>query len=266
MGDLAGHTKSLVAELKKIKYNAPVSWEMLLIGETTVFLPILHHTLLLYSQDIANEILKKGYRLYSCTDQRFIESVFKLARREFQQKPVLTVEQFLRKGFAEHKIIFLLNIIRYCRTWESKLKPVSKKSNNTMKKKNFNQNTARHSQRNMNASIQSENHLRKKEALRLKILEKSRLKKDIATNNNVKIDHVNNNNNNVESFENNNKKYYDEENNQNNLEHQIDQLKNLFVMNINQINESITTFANAINTRLSNLENRVGNLEAKSIP
>ena len=92
------------------------------------------------------------------------------------------------------------------------------------------------------------------------------MKKDIATNNNVKIDHVNNNNNNVESFENNNKKYYDEENNQNNLEHQIDQLKNLFVMNINQINESITTFANAINTRLSNLENRVGNLEAKSIP
>ena len=42
-----------------------------------------------------------------CTDQRFIESVFKLARREFQQKPVLTVEQFLRKGFAEHKIIFV---------------------------------------------------------------------------------------------------------------------------------------------------------------
>ena len=58
MGDLAGHTKSLVAELKKIKYNAPVSWEMLLIGETTVFLPILHHTLLLYSQDIKRVFIK----------------------------------------------------------------------------------------------------------------------------------------------------------------------------------------------------------------
>ena len=71
MGDLAGHTKSLVAELKKIKYNAPVSWEMLLIGETTVFLPILHHTLLLYSQDIANEIFstkvcaRKYVQIYS---------------------------------------------------------------------------------------------------------------------------------------------------------------------------------------------------------
>ena len=72
---------------------------MLLIGETTVFLPMLHHTLLLYSQNIANEIMQKGYRLLSCTDQRFVESVFKLVRREFKQKPVLTVTQFLRKGF-----------------------------------------------------------------------------------------------------------------------------------------------------------------------
>lgn len=262
MGDLSGHTRSLVAELRKIKYTAPVSWEMLLIGETTVFLPMLHHALLLYSQNIASEIMQKGYRLFSCTDQRFVESVFKLVRREFQQKPVLTVEQFLRKGFAEHKIIFLLNIIKYCRAWESKLKHKNQKPTRLS--------------RSAFRDGSDGNRLNSKEALRLKILEKSRLKKEkkkesvpndnsnttssnYENNNNAKVDIVgdgSNKNKTVVLDTSNNLRTSD------NLEYQMNQLKNIFVMNINQINENITKFANSINTRLLQLENRVDKLEA----
>ena len=111
-------------------------------------------------------------------------------------------------------------------------------------------------------SSAGKNQLSTKEALRLKILERSRLKKENGenNNNNVKLDNNDKSNCN-NTYDNDNNKVY--KSGSNDLEHQIDKLKNIFVLNINQINENITKFAKDINNRLLNLESRVDKLEAR---
>ena len=108
MGDLPGHAqKSTGYRAAQVSIRRPCILGVIVDGRNnSLSADPAPHTFTILAG--CKEIMKKGYRLYSCTDQRFVESVFKLVRREFQQKPVLTVEQFLRKGFAEHKIIFLL--------------------------------------------------------------------------------------------------------------------------------------------------------------
>ena len=251
MGDLPGHAKALAAELRKFRYGAPVSWELLLMGETTVFLPILHHTLLLYSQEIASEIMKKGYRLYSCTDQRFVESVFKLVRREFQQKPVLTVEQFLRKGFAEHKIIFLLNIMKHCREWDEQIKNSTKKS-----RKSIGSNLAA------------------KERIKNKIIEKSKSRKKHLSTESIAKPTVQQRSvftvtsdssffklGEDENADLGNTKNVNQREDVISFERQIEHLQNVLVLNINQINENVKQLTDSVHNRLLNLENRVGKLE-----
>ena len=255
MGDLPGHAKALAAELRKFRYGAPISWELLLMGETTVFLPILHHTLLLYSQEIASEIMKKGYRLYSCTDQRFVESIFKLVRREFQQKPVLTVEQFLRKGFAEHKIIFLLNIMKHCRNWDAQIKSSTKKSRKVVN-----------------------NNLAAKERIKNKIIEKSNLRKNHlvveniakpgATKSSVFVvsgDSSFTKPNEDQNADLGNAKSINEREGVVSFEGQIEQLQNILILNINQINENVKQLTDSVHNRLLNLENRVGKLEKLAV-
>ena len=83
MGDLQG-VKALVAELRKFRWR-PISGSCADGGNNSLSADPAPHTLL-YCRKLYE--IMKGYRLYSCTDQRFVESVFKLVRREFQQ-PVL---------------------------------------------------------------------------------------------------------------------------------------------------------------------------------
>ena len=195
--------------------------------------------------------MKKGYRLYSCTDQRFVESVFKLVRREFQQKPVLTVEQFLRKGFAEHKIIFLLNIMKHCRNWDAQIKSSTKKSRKVVN-----------------------NNLAAKERIKNKIIEKSNLRKNhlvaenfakpAATKSSVFVvsgDSSFTKPNEDQNADLGNAKSINEREGVVSFEGQIEQLQNILILNINQINENVKQLTDSVHNRLLTVANRVGKLE-----
>ena len=108
-GDLAGKVKSLELELKRIKYPQSVDFQQISTGHPAHFLPILHHVLLCFSKHVARKLSNDGYQIISCTDQKFIESVFKFMRNEIGFKPLISERQFFQSGYAEHKTILVLD-------------------------------------------------------------------------------------------------------------------------------------------------------------
>ena len=74
------------------------------------FLPLVHHCLLVYSPQVADFIRDKGFDLYAKSDYRFMESTYKLLVDSFRYKPAISIDQFFKDGFAEHKIILCKDI------------------------------------------------------------------------------------------------------------------------------------------------------------
>ena len=115
-GDIKNNIRKLISELKQVSYDIhAIDYHALIHGIPSAFLPIIHHTLLDYSHDIASYLAKRSYQLYAKNDLRFVETVYKILLQEFSYKPSLTKEQFLALGFAERKIILITDIVKFCR-------------------------------------------------------------------------------------------------------------------------------------------------------
>jgi hypothetical protein len=56
------------------------------------YLPFIHFALLKFSADVAAFVTDNGFDLCAKTDQRFMESVFKLLITQFGYKPQLTIQ------------------------------------------------------------------------------------------------------------------------------------------------------------------------------
>ena len=78
---------------------------MIFGGIPLAFLPIIHHCLLIYSPHVNDFVKERGFDLYAKSDYRFIESAYKLLLDSFSYKPAISLEQFFKEGYAEHKII-----------------------------------------------------------------------------------------------------------------------------------------------------------------
>ena len=78
---------------------------MILQGIPLAFLPLIHHCLLVYSPLVSDYIKEQGFDLYAKSDYRFIESTYKLLVDSFSYKPAISLEQFFKDGYAEHKVI-----------------------------------------------------------------------------------------------------------------------------------------------------------------
>jgi hypothetical protein len=111
IGDINNHREKLRAELRAIKYTDPIDIKSLTEGEASSMLPIIHYLLLSYSKVFAEYIIDQGFDLMSKNDFGFMESVFKLMRHKFNYQPVLKIGQFLSSGFAERKLIMIIQII-----------------------------------------------------------------------------------------------------------------------------------------------------------
>ncbi len=111
------------------------------LGDPVAFLPLLSFTLLKFSRHVARFILRNGYEVstaavsrtgHKCcgpavnvtdpllpgpvqlagkTDQRFVESVFRMLRELLSVRTVLTPAQFFEQGFAERKVLLLCDLI-----------------------------------------------------------------------------------------------------------------------------------------------------------
>ncbi|XP_065651761.1 uncharacterized protein LOC100199304 [Hydra vulgaris] len=113
-GDIRNNLRKLVSELKNIKYEENLDFEQMIIGVSTPFLPILFHVFMEYSSELTSYFLSKGYNFYGKSDSRFLESVYRILVQEFQEKPLLTKQQFFSIGFAEVKVIFVTKILKLC--------------------------------------------------------------------------------------------------------------------------------------------------------
>ncbi|OMJ96102.1 hypothetical protein SteCoe_275 [Stentor coeruleus] len=111
IGDINNHREKLRAELRAIKYTDPIDLKSLTEGEASSMLPIIHYLLLSYSKVFAEYIIDQGFGIMSKNDFSFMESVFKLMRHKFNYQPVLKIGQFLSSGFAERKLIMLIQMI-----------------------------------------------------------------------------------------------------------------------------------------------------------
>ena len=77
-------------------------------------LPVLHFALLDYSEKLTAKLIAGGYSFYSKSDLAFVRSAFRACRDELKFFPRLTVEQFLRWGFAEQRLLLLSAVLRKC--------------------------------------------------------------------------------------------------------------------------------------------------------
>lgn len=71
-GDINNNFEKLKSELKAIKYTNLIKQEEAFEGYPFVFLPIFHHTLLVYSPSVASFIVEKGFDLFAKNDNKFI--------------------------------------------------------------------------------------------------------------------------------------------------------------------------------------------------
>lgn len=83
-------------------------------GDPQVFLPILHSLFLESSPILAHYLASRSFNLTAQKDSKFLETIYKILRDEFNYRPSLTQPQFFSIGFAERKIIFTLDIIELC--------------------------------------------------------------------------------------------------------------------------------------------------------
>jgi hypothetical protein len=110
---LKQHMVNLKAKLHKINYPNKVKTEDLASGHPMVFLPIINYVLMDYSHEMAKIIVENGFDLYAKKDMSFMKNVYQLLLKMFNYKPALTVDQFFREGYNEHKMILATNIIDY---------------------------------------------------------------------------------------------------------------------------------------------------------
>ncbi|KAG2435127.1 hypothetical protein HXX76_007212 [Chlamydomonas incerta] len=114
-GDLSGNVQRLVRELRSIKYPGDVDEVGLRLGDPVALLPLLSFTLLKFSRHVARYIVRNGFELAGKTDQRFVETSFRLLRDLLNVRTVLTPAQFFEQGFAERKVLLLCDVITVCK-------------------------------------------------------------------------------------------------------------------------------------------------------
>eukprot|EP00198_Chlamydomonas_reinhardtii_P012632 XP_001701969.1 predicted protein [Chlamydomonas reinhardtii] len=114
-GDLNGNVQRLVRELRSIKYPGDVDEVGLRLGDPVALLPLLSFTLLKFSRHVARYIVRNGFELAGKTDQRFVETSFRLLRDLLNVRTVLTPAQFFEQGFAERKVLLLCDVITVCK-------------------------------------------------------------------------------------------------------------------------------------------------------
>jgi hypothetical protein len=115
--------------LKLCKYNAAIDYQR--VGSPQQLLPVLHYILLDYSPHLSSYFLDKFPAIAYATDEKFIETVFKIMRVEFQYLPVLKPNQFFTglEHFVVHKIKIVSDLIFFCRRKHNDFVKIKRKQN-----------------------------------------------------------------------------------------------------------------------------------------
>ncbi|PVD35090.1 hypothetical protein C0Q70_06371 [Pomacea canaliculata] len=125
VGDIRNNMKILQNEIRHIKYPDEVDYVEISKGMPQAYLPLYHYAFSTYSPVFADEIIHLlDDTLYSKSDLRFMESVYRVLRDLFRYKPSITKEQFFSAGnFAERKVMMCTDILRLVRDRVRLLEP-----------------------------------------------------------------------------------------------------------------------------------------------
>lgn len=110
-GDLKRSLRNLEQVLRSVNYPQEVDCVGLVKGDLAASLPIISYSLTSYSPYVAELLMESNVELIAKNDLRFIDTVYKLLRDQFNYKPILTKKQFLQCGFAEWKIQIICDIL-----------------------------------------------------------------------------------------------------------------------------------------------------------
>ncbi|XP_062068826.1 centrosomal protein of 44 kDa isoform X4 [Lepus europaeus] len=126
-GDLKRSLRNLEQVLRMINYPEEVDSAGLIKGETAASLPIISYSLTSYSPYVAELLMESNTELVAKNDLRFIDTVYKLLRDQFNYKPILTKKQFTQCGFAEWKIQIICDILNFVMKKHKELSGLEKK-------------------------------------------------------------------------------------------------------------------------------------------
>ncbi|XP_006194608.1 centrosomal protein of 44 kDa isoform X1 [Camelus ferus] len=135
-GDLKRSLRNLEQVLRSLNYPREVDCVGLVKGDTAASLPIISYSLTSYSPYVAELLLESNVELIAKNDSRFIDTVYKLLRDQFNYKPILTKKQFLQCGFAEWKIQIICDILNCVMKKHKELSCVEKTPSQQRKKIN----------------------------------------------------------------------------------------------------------------------------------
>ncbi len=111
MNDTRHNIEKLKKELSHMRYKGTIDLEKALKGHSSVFLPIIHFSLLIYSKPVAQFINDQGFELFGQNDYQFINSGYEILNLLFKYKPSFNIDQFFATGMAERKITFALDLL-----------------------------------------------------------------------------------------------------------------------------------------------------------
>ena len=153
-GDIQRNIIRLQNFLRQTKYIDIPSSQVLSSGTPEIYLPIIHHTLFIFSSLVAKYLSDKNYDMYAKSDLDFINTVFICLIKLFGYKPPLNTNQFFSPGFAEAKIIFCADIAEII---INKHKELSKNYLQSKQNKNINNNINNNNYDIMNQSKNNNN-------------------------------------------------------------------------------------------------------------
>ncbi|KAM7140250.1 centrosomal protein of 44 kDa isoform 1-T12 [Molossus nigricans] len=136
-GDLKRSLRNLEQVLRSLNYPQEVDCVGLVKGDTAASLPIISYSLTSYSPYVAELLVESNVELIAKNDLRFIDTVYKLLRDQFNYKPILTKKQFLQCGFAEWKIQIICDILNCVMKKHKELSSLEKTPSQQRKKINF---------------------------------------------------------------------------------------------------------------------------------
>ncbi len=126
MNDSARNVDKLRKELERMRYKGSIDVDKALKGHPSVFLPVIHFSLLIYSKPVSDFIADQGFDLFAQNDFTFVSCTYEILNMLFKYRPSFTLEQFFANGLADKKIAFSLDLISLIK---SKHTVLNKRSN-----------------------------------------------------------------------------------------------------------------------------------------
>ncbi|KAL9646167.1 hypothetical protein ABK040_008044 [Willaertia magna] len=138
IGDLNNNLATLRKLLSNINYgNRVFDIEGIKRGISSSIIAILNFIFMEYNEAIAKYLVHKGYDIYGKKEVKFYQIIYSILINEFDYRPNIPIDNIVKDGYAERKILLLCDIIRLVKQKVDELNPKPKKVKNKLNDTNY---------------------------------------------------------------------------------------------------------------------------------